>query len=63
MLRQEEEVDVEVTWEDQQMINSFGRLNAKIHELADEYNAKKEELANVEDASADLFLQDDDKIR
>jgi hypothetical protein len=34
-------VETEVTWEDQQNINLFGRLNNKCHELEDEIKAKK----------------------
>jgi hypothetical protein len=33
MLAKEEEVDVEVLWEDQQKINEFGRLNTRLTEL------------------------------
>lgn len=34
-------VETEVTWEDQQNINAFGRLNNKFHELEDTIKAKK----------------------
>jgi prefoldin subunit 4 len=30
-----------VTWEDQQNINRFGRLNNRLHELADEIRLAK----------------------
>ncbi len=33
--------DVDVRFEDQQNINEFGRLNAKLHELKDEIEAAK----------------------
>lgn len=33
--------DMEVTWEDQQNINKFGRLNNRLHELEDEIKAAK----------------------
>lgn len=33
--------EVEVTWEDQQNINKFGRLNNRLHELNDEIKAAK----------------------
>lgn len=32
---------MEVTWEDQQNINKFGRLNNRLHELNDEIKAAK----------------------
>ena len=34
-------LETEVTWDDQQNINAFGRLNNKFHELEDEIKAKK----------------------
>ncbi|GJP34527.1 hypothetical protein CLOM_g18964 [Closterium sp. NIES-68] len=55
--------DPEVTWEDQQNINKFGRLNNRLHELDDEIKAKKDYLENVEDASNELILCDDDTVR
>lgn len=33
--------DTEVTWEDQQNINKFGRLNNRLHELEDEIKIAK----------------------
>jgi prefoldin subunit 4 len=33
--------DKEVTWEDQQNINKFGRLNNRLHELEDEIKIAK----------------------
>lgn len=33
--------DTEVTWEDQQNINKFGRLNNRFHELEDEIKIAK----------------------
>lgn len=33
--------EVEVTWEDQQNINKFGRLNNRYHELEDEIKVAK----------------------
>lgn len=40
-LQPEEEVDADVTWEDQQNINTFGRLNNKLHELRAEQKQKQ----------------------
>jgi|AntRauMFilla1563_2_1112583.scaffolds.fasta_scaffold155129_1 hypothetical protein len=34
-------VYAQVTWDDQQAINSFGKLNNRLHELRAELNAKK----------------------
>ncbi|CAI5992362.1 unnamed protein product [Closterium sp. NIES-65] len=58
-----EGADPEVTWEDQQNINKFGRLNNRLHELDDEIKAKKDYLENIEDASNELILCDDDTVR
>jgi len=35
------EVEVDVTWEDQANINSFGRLNTRLTELREEVKSKK----------------------
>ena len=41
MLSKEEENDAEVRREDQENINSFGRLNARLQEAKDEKEALK----------------------
>ncbi|CAG8455548.1 11471_t:CDS:2 [Ambispora leptoticha] len=58
----DEEVDAEVTWEDQQQINSFSKLNAKYSDLEEIYNAKKIEKESLEDLSSELELADDDEL-
>ncbi|CAA3024650.1 probable prefoldin subunit 4 [Olea europaea var. sylvestris] len=55
--------EVEVTWEDQQNINKFGRLNNRLHELEDEIKIAKETNENLEDASSELILTDEDIVR
>ncbi len=40
-------VETEVTWEDQQNINLFGRLNNKFHELEDEIKATKVQFSMI----------------
>eukprot|EP01116_Phalansterium_solitarium_P007942 TRINITY_DN21012_c0_g1_i1.p1 TRINITY_DN21012_c0_g1~~TRINITY_DN21012_c0_g1_i1.p1 ORF type:complete len:148 (-),score=43.53 TRINITY_DN21012_c0_g1_i1:331-729(-) len=55
-----DEVEVDVTWEDQKMINTFGRLNTKMHEYEDERKVYQDELTNLQDASNELLLTDDD---
>ncbi|KAI5075456.1 hypothetical protein GOP47_0009532 [Adiantum capillus-veneris] len=40
-MQQGEGNETEVTWEDQQNINTFGRLNNKFHELEDDIKLKK----------------------
>ncbi|XP_010274197.1 PREDICTED: probable prefoldin subunit 4 [Nelumbo nucifera] len=53
----------EVTWEDQQNINRFGRLNNRFHELEEEIKIAKETNENLEDASNELILTDDDVMK
>ncbi|KAL8265642.1 hypothetical protein R6Q59_002986 [Mikania micrantha] len=55
--------ETEVTWEDQQNINKFGRLNNRYHELEDEIKIAKEANENLEDASNELILTDDEVVR
>ncbi|KAL8130531.1 hypothetical protein V2J09_019686 [Rumex salicifolius] len=53
----------EVTWEDQQNINKFNRLNNRFHELEDEIKVAKEKCENIEDASSELILTDEEVVR
>ncbi|RHZ45616.1 hypothetical protein Glove_668g2 [Diversispora epigaea] len=62
MLNQDDEVDAEVTWEDQQQINSFSKLNAKYSDLEEAYNAKKQEKEALDDLSSELELVDEDEL-
>ncbi|XP_043690528.1 probable prefoldin subunit 4 [Telopea speciosissima] len=55
--------ETEVTWEDQQNINKFGRLNNRFHELEDEIRFAKETNENLEDASNELILTDEEVVR
>ncbi|KAK6915408.1 Prefoldin beta-like [Dillenia turbinata] len=81
--------DTEVTWEDQQNINKYGRLNNRFHELEGEIKFAKminkcfsiithlwllvamapnqahfeESLENLEDASNELILTDEEVVR
>ncbi|KAL6498674.1 Prefoldin subunit 4 [Orobanche gracilis] len=55
--------ETEVTWEDQQNINKFGRLNNRLHELDDEIKIAKETNESLEDASNELILTDEDIVR
>ncbi|XP_076949751.1 putative prefoldin subunit 4 [Bidens hawaiensis] len=55
--------ETEVTWEDQQNINKFGRLNNRLHELEDEIKIAKEANENFEDASNELILTDEEVVR
>ncbi|XP_029012733.1 prefoldin subunit 4 [Betta splendens] len=54
--------DVNVTFEDQQKINKFARNTSRMTELKSEIEAKKKSLQNLEDASDDLMMLDDDCV-
>ncbi|KAG9353363.1 hypothetical protein JZ751_017940 [Albula glossodonta] len=54
--------DVNVTFEDQQKINKFARSTSRMTELKDEIEAKKKSLQNLEDASDDIMMMDDDAL-
>ncbi|XP_060520358.1 probable prefoldin subunit 4 [Cylas formicarius] len=53
--------DVHITYEDQQKINIFARLNAKLEDLKDEVKAKENDLKSLEDASDEIELLDEDE--
>ncbi|KAM7472663.1 hypothetical protein LguiA_010846 [Lonicera macranthoides] len=55
--------ETEVTWEDQQNINKFGRLNNRLHDLDDEIKIAKETNENLEDAGNELILTDEEVVR
>ncbi|XP_046908499.2 prefoldin subunit 4 [Dermatophagoides farinae] len=50
---------IDVTAEDQQMINRFARLNLKSDELQNKYGELKRQEENLEEAENELMLQDD----
>nr|XP_039255025.1 prefoldin subunit 4-like [Styela clava] len=61
MAKDRGEADAKVTYEDQKKINLFARKNARFVDLKEEIEAKKKELQNLEDASDDLMLLDEDE--
>ncbi|XP_070823822.1 prefoldin subunit 4 [Chaetodon trifascialis] len=54
--------DVNVTLEDQQKINKFARNTSRMTELKNEIEEKKKSLQNLQDASDDLMMMDDDSL-
>uniref|UniRef100_A0A8C4GUN4 Prefoldin subunit 4 n=1 Tax=Dicentrarchus labrax TaxID=13489 RepID=A0A8C4GUN4_DICLA len=54
--------DVNVTFEDQQKINKFARNTSRMTELKNEIESKKKSLQNLQDASDDLMMFDDDAL-
>ena len=57
-----EEAEVDVTWEDQQKINTFGRLNIRKEEIEDEVAELKEEINKINDAADEIIISDDIKF-
>ncbi|XP_076650191.1 prefoldin subunit 4 [Halictus rubicundus] len=52
--------DVYITYDDQQKINKFARLNVKLHYFKTELKMKQNDLKNMEDASDEIVLLDED---
>ncbi|PPR03545.1 hypothetical protein CVT24_007034 [Panaeolus cyanescens] len=63
MLEQEEENDdaAEVTWEDQQKINTFSKLNNRIRLIEEKLIELKQEKEGLDDLSSELELADEDQ--
>ncbi|CAM9730388.1 unnamed protein product [Ectocarpus sp. 8 AP-2014] len=62
MLAREEEVDVEVRYEDQQKINEFGRLNTRLLEIRDDKSHIKDILDKLDDATTELMTGEGDSV-
>ncbi|CAB9524500.1 Prefoldin subunit 4 [Seminavis robusta] len=62
MLAPEEENEAEVRREDQENINKFARLNAKLHEVRAERDSLKNELERIDDASTEIMMADAGKV-
>ncbi|RDX47856.1 Prefoldin subunit 4 [Lentinus brumalis] len=62
-LSQEDERDdsTEVTWEDQQRINSFSKLNTRLSGIKEKIEALKAEKEALDDISMELELADEDE--
>jgi len=64
MLEQEEETDdaAEVTWDDQQRINTFSKLNNRIRIIEEKLTDLKQEKEALDDLSTELELTDEDEL-
>ncbi|KAH9920146.1 Prefoldin subunit-domain-containing protein [Fomitopsis serialis] len=62
-LAQEEENDdnAEVTWEDQQHINSFSKLNTRLRAIEGKMEELKQEKEALDDLAMELELADEDQ--
>merc|ERR1711907_180324 len=54
---------VEVLWEDQKRINSFGRLHNRKVELLSHVRVQEKLVEDLEDASNEIMLSDDDVVK
>ncbi|KAF8828698.1 Prefoldin beta-like protein [Lentinula edodes] len=63
MIEQDQENDdsTEVTWEDQQKINSFSKLNTRMKGFEAKVDAGKQEKEALDDLSTELELADEDE--
>ncbi|SAM83602.1 probable GIM3-Gim complex component [Ustilago bromivora] len=61
MLNEQDQNEIEVTWIDQQAINSFSRLNSTYSDIEHDLSLKKEQLESLEDLSMELELADEDE--
>jgi prefoldin subunit 4 len=62
LLEEGENNDSEVTWEDQDRINKFSKLNVKLDRLESMFTTKKTEKEYLEDLSNELELADEDEL-
>lgn len=63
MLPQDEEDDAaEVTWEDQQRINSFSQFNSRLRHIEGKLEDLKQEKETLDDLSTELELSDEDDL-
>ncbi|KEP55414.1 prefoldin subunit 4 [Rhizoctonia solani 123E] len=63
MLNQDEESEenTEVTWEDQQRINAFSKLNTRCTDLEEKVAKQKSEKEALDDLAMELELADEDE--
>ncbi|KAG0341816.1 hypothetical protein BG004_005888 [Podila humilis] len=59
--KDEEEGDIQVSWQDQENINTFSKYNAKLQDLEETYEAKKTEKEYLDDLASELELADEDE--
>lgn len=60
-LNSQKDSDVHISFEDQQKINSFAKLNAKLEEHKVELEQHKNDLKQLEEAKEEIELFDDDE--
>ncbi|KAK9476233.1 Prefoldin subunit-domain-containing protein [Lipomyces japonicus] len=58
----EESPDVQVSWEDQQKINLFSKLNARLSNLEEVEKNTKDQKEYLEEVSTEIELIDEDEL-
>ncbi|KAJ8076367.1 hypothetical protein PM082_000788 [Marasmius tenuissimus] len=58
--RKSEDDGTEVTWEDQQQINTFSKLNARLKNINEKLEQLRQEKEALDDLSTELELADED---
>uniref|UniRef100_A0A6B2LRB2 Prefoldin subunit 4 n=1 Tax=Arcella intermedia TaxID=1963864 RepID=A0A6B2LRB2_9EUKA len=58
-----EPAETEVTWNDQQMINKFGRANLRYHELLSDLKGKQTELEDLKEAENEILVSDEEYVK
>ncbi|TBU61739.1 Prefoldin subunit 4 [Dichomitus squalens] len=61
MAQEERDDSTEVTWEDQQRINTFSKLNTRLRAIEERIEALKVEKEALDDISMELELADEDQ--
>ncbi|KAF9900642.1 hypothetical protein EC991_007068 [Linnemannia zychae] len=59
--KEDEEGDIQVSWQDQENINTFSKYNAKLQDLEEAYENKKTEKEYLDDLAMELELADEDE--
>merc|ERR1719231_1043297 len=54
----EDAPEVNVSFEDQQLINEFGRLNNKLHDVQDDLKTLQEKVEHFDDATTELMMSE-----
>ncbi|KAG9063418.1 hypothetical protein KI688_004301 [Linnemannia hyalina] len=59
--KEDEEGDIQVSWQDQENINTFSKYNAKLQDFEEAYESKKTEKEYLDDLAMELELADEDE--
>jgi prefoldin subunit 4 len=62
MASKKDTVAIDVTWDDQRAICTFGRMHRRWNQLVDEISKKKQDLEKLSDASDEVYLCDSMKF-